>query len=141
LFFGPEPVEGVSDIQVCVFNVKKRSWKAGIQISVEVGHAQLDHLRQLIRLADRITEVLLPLAPGDRPPYEARVGDLFAQAVAWCKLDLCLAVGLTQEHQRIHATEFVSELDRFVVERTEYVETYILSELDLTPDRPSSSSF
>ena len=41
LFFGPESVEGKPDVQACVFNVKKRSWKAGIQVSVEMSTDQL----------------------------------------------------------------------------------------------------
>ena len=137
LFFGPEPVEGVSGIQACVFNVKKRSWKAGIQVSVELTHGQLSHLLHELRITDRVAEALMACSPEARAAYQARVPDLFAQAVAWCKLDLCMAAGLTQEHQRIPAAEFVSELDRSVVDRTQYVATYILSELDVAPDYPS----
>ena len=141
LFFGPEPVEGPSDIQSCVFNVKKRSWKAGIQVSVEITREQLTHLRDKIRLIDRIAEVLTSLASEERPAYQERMGDLFAQAVAWCKLDLRLRAGLTQESQRIPAADFVPELDQSVVDRAEYVVAYVLTELDLVPDRPSSASF
>ena len=137
LFFGPEPVEGVSNVQACVFNVKKRSWKAGTQVSVEVTLEQLERLRHKMRLRNRIEEILTALAPEERQAYEERVGDLFAQAVAWCKLDLRLQAGLTQENQRIPACDFVPELDQCVVSRTEHVAAYILSELDLVPDRSS----
>lgn len=141
LFFGPEPVEGVSDVQACVFNVKKRSWKAGIQVSVEVTQEQLARLRDTMRLTDHIAAGLMTLVPEERPAYQERVFDLFAQAVAWCKLDLCLAAGLIQKNQRIQATDFVPELDQSALNRTEYVTAYILSELDLVPDRPAPSSF
>jgi hypothetical protein len=140
LFFGPEPVEEVSDVQACVFNVKKRSWKAGIQVSVEVTQEQLARLRDKMRLTDRMEAVLMGLASDERPAYQERVVDLFAQAVAWCKLDLCLAAGLAQENQRIQATDFVPELDQSAVGRTEYVISYVLTELDLLPDHPSPSS-
>ncbi len=140
LFFGPEPVEQESGVQACVFNVKKRSWKAGVQISVEIGPDQLARLRHEVRLADRVAEGLMTLAPDERPAYHERAGDLFAQAVAWCKLDLCLQAGLAQENQRIQAADFVPELDQSVVARAEYVVTYVLTELDLVPDHPSHSS-
>jgi hypothetical protein len=140
LFFGPEPVEQESGVQACVFNVKKRSWKAGIQISVEIKPEQLARLRHEVQLTDRLAEGLRTLAPDERPAYHERAGDLFAQAVAWCKLDLRLRAGLTQENQRIPASDFVPELDDSVVARAEYVVTYVLTELDIVPDHPSHSS-
>lgn len=140
LFFGPEPVEGAPDTQACVFNVKKRSWKAGVQVSVEIGIDQLSAIRQRIRLTERLTPVFSTLPPDERPLYEGRAVDLFAQAVSWCKLDLRLQSGLTQECRRILADESVPELDQAVAARTEYVIAYIFTELDLAPDRPSSSS-
>ena len=140
LFFGPEPVDGESGVQACVFNVKKRSWKAGVQIAVEIGHEQLARLRHKVRLADRIAEVLMTLPPEERPAYENRVEDLFAQTVSWCKLDLRLQAGLTQENQRIRAADLIPELDQSVVVRAEHVVAYVLTELDLVPDHPSPSS-
>lgn len=140
LFFGPEPVEQESGVQACVFNVKKRSWKAGIQISVEIRPEQLARLRHEVQLTDRLAEGLMTLAPEERPAYHERAGDLFAQAVAWCKLDLRLRAGLAQENQRIPASDFVPELDDSVVDRAEYVVTYVLTELDIVPDHPSHSS-
>jgi hypothetical protein len=140
LFFGPEPVEGEPDSLACVFNVKKRSWKAGVQVSVEIGMDQLSALRHKIRLTDRLTQILTALPSEERPLYEGRVADLFAQAVSRCKLDLRLQSGLTPENQRILANELAMELDKTVIARSEYVVAYVLTELDLAPDRPSPSS-
>jgi hypothetical protein len=140
LFFGPESVEKEDGVQACIFNVKKRSWKAGVQVSVEIGSEQLANLRHKVRLADRLAEILMVLSPDERAAYQARAEDLFVQSVTWCKLDLCLRAGLTQENQRISAVDFVSELDRSVVARTEYVMAYIVTELDVVPDRSSPSS-
>lgn len=140
LFFGPEPVEKEAGVQACTFNVKKRSWKAGVQVSVEIGSEQLANLRHKVRLVDRLAEVLMMLSPDERPAYQERAEDLFVQSVTWCKLDLGLRAGLTQENQRISAVDFVSELDRAVVARTEYVIAYIMTELDVVPDRSSPSS-
>ena len=140
LFFGPEPSEEGPDTLVCVFNVKKRSWKAGIQVAIEIDRQQLSAIRQQIGLDDRLAALFSTLGPDERPAYEARVPDFFAQAVSRCKLDLRLQSGLTQENQRIPAAELVPELARSVNARREYVVTYILTELDLAPDRASPSS-
>lgn len=140
LFFGPESVEKEAGGQACTFNVKKRSWKAGVQVSVEIGSEQLANLRHKVRLVDRLAEVLMMLSPDERPAYQERAEELFVQSVTWCKLDLGLRAGLTQENQRISAVDFVSELDRSVVARTEYVIAYIMTELDIVPDHPSPSS-
>ena len=141
LFFGPESVEGETDVLACVFNVKKRSWKAGVQVSVEVARAHLARLSEEVRLADRIAEALSSLETDVREASYMRVDDLFAQAVAWCKLDLCLAAGLAQQNQRISAADLGPELSQSVAARAEYVITYILTELDLINDRQSPASF
>ncbi|CUS33739.1 hypothetical protein [Candidatus Nitrospira nitrificans] len=139
-FFGPEPVEGRPDVLACVFNVKKRSWKAGIQISVEMSTDQLAGLQQKMRLADRLAKSLMALDPQERPHYQERMADCFAQAVCWCKLDLRLQAGMAQESQRIQADELAIELDREAGNRVDYVLAYILGELDLAPDRSLPSS-
>src|SRR5580765_2733873 len=44
LFVGPQPVEGRPFTCSCVFNVKKRSWKGGIQVAVAITQSQIDTL-------------------------------------------------------------------------------------------------
>jgi hypothetical protein len=107
---------------------------------VEIGTGQLSAIRQRIRLTERLAQIFLTLAPDERPTYEGRLADLFAQAVTRCKLDLRLQSGLSQENQRIQADELVPELDQAVNVRAEYVVAYVLTELDLAPSRPSPSS-
>lgn len=133
LFFGPEPVGDSPATQSCVFNVKKRSWKAGVQVSVDIKTDQLAALQDAIRHSGPITQALAPLSNDDRAVAAARIPDLAAQAIAWCKLDLRLATGLPQENQRITEKELVTELNQSVLTRQEYVTTYILTELDLLP--------
>lgn len=133
LFFGPEPVDGDPTTQTCVFNVKKRSWKAGIQVSVDIGTDQLVALQETMRQTAPITRALEQLSDEDRTDAATRIPDLAAQAIAWCKLDLRLAIGLPQENQRIPGDEFVAELNQVIPTRQEYVVTYILTELDLMP--------
>jgi hypothetical protein len=139
-FFGPEPVEGQRDVLACVFNVKKRSWKAGIQVSVEMSIDQLSVLRQKLHLADRLAKSVTALDPHERAHYQERIADCFAQAVCWCKLDLRLQAGVAQENQRIQADELTIELVQEASNRVDYVLAYILGELDLVPDRSVPSS-
>ncbi|MCP9447006.1 MAG: hypothetical protein NNA22_05465 [Nitrospira sp.] len=139
LFFGPEPVDGSTEVLACVFNVKKRSWKAGIQVSVEVILEQVARLRYELRLMDRLSEALLAIAPEERSACERRIEDLFVQAVAWCKLALGMEAGLTQENRCVPAAAFVSELDRLVRERRADVVAYVASELGLVIDLSSPS--
>jgi len=140
LFFGPEPVEDRPDVVACVFNVKKRSWKAGIQVSVEVTTRQLSDLQQKLQIINRISPALKTLEEADRPNAEIRVPDLLAQAVSWCKLDLRLDSGLSHDTQRIAADELMPELNEAATARHEYVVSYILSELDVLPNLSSPSS-
>jgi hypothetical protein len=139
-FFGPEPVEGRPDVLACVFNVKKRSWKAGIQISVEMRTDQLSVLRQRMRLDDRLAKSMTTLDPQERPHYQERIADCFAQAVCWCKLDLRLQAGVVQENQRIQVDELSIDLDQEANNRADDVLAYILGELDLTLDHSIPSS-
>ncbi|MBM4126861.1 MAG: hypothetical protein FJ247_05850 [Nitrospira sp.] len=141
LFFGPEPVEKEPGVLACVFNVKKRSWKAGIQVSVEIAQTHLARLGQEVRLADRIAGALTSFGTEAPGAYHARVDDLFAQAVTWCKLNLRLAAGLAQENQRIPAADLVQELNQAVAVRAEHVITYVLTELDLVNEPQSPASF
>lgn len=138
LFFGPEPVEQ-ADAVVCVFNVKKRSWKAGIQVAVEIGTSQLTALRRTIKVDDRLTASLKAVDPHEVSHYQERVTDVFAQAICRCKLDLRLRSGLVQKNQRMEADELMDELNEEVCARTEEILASIISELDLIQSCPSSS--
>ncbi len=131
-FFGPEPVEGKTDVLACVFNVKKRSWKAGIQVAVEVSSRQLSALERVVQLTDRLAKRLGAVEPDERSEYQERSGDLFVQAVCRWKLDLQLLPGLSQNSQRIPAEELIVELDQAASRHPEHLISYILHELGLT---------
>jgi hypothetical protein len=133
LFFGPETVEEQKGALHCVFNVKKRSWKAGIQVSVEVAKDQVTTLQDTLKLTDDLAQALASVAEAEQAEYVGRIPDLFVQAIAWCKLDLRLITGLPQENQRIGLYELAHELQQTAQARRAYVLSYILSELDLTP--------
>ncbi len=132
-FFGPEPVEGKTDVQACVFNVKKRSWKTGIQVVVEVNNRQLSILERTIQLTDRLAESLVAVELQERFDYQKRIGDVFVQAVCRWKLNLQLLRGLPQNNQRIPAEALIAELDQEISTHPEHPLSYILDELGLAP--------
>ncbi len=136
LFFGPEAVEDRPDTLACVFNVKKRSWKAGIQVAVELTTRQLAAMADRLQLTQRVAPSVSVLGAEARAHAEARVPELFAQAVAWCKLDLQLGRGLGPENIRLAAEGPDEPLDHAVQSRHEYVLAYILAELDLPTENP-----
>ena len=115
LFYGPEQVEEGRPIFRCIFNVKKRSWKSGIQVSVQVTETQVAQVRQSVAFESWLRGVLAAL------PEEERA----------LKLDLAIEAGLSQEHRSFGIGEFVDALSRAVAERADRLKTQVLIELDL----------
>ena len=58
LFYGPETFAGVSEAMHCVFNVKKRSWKGGVQVDIVVGRSQIQRLENSLGFQSWIDELL-----------------------------------------------------------------------------------
>ena len=130
-FFGPDNVPGRPDVLECVFNVKKRSWKGGVQIGVELTEDQLKPLREDGQLDELIEMIRAKVEPEDFIGYERRARDLFVQQVCWTKLDLAIASGMTQDNQTIVADLWKEELQRQVLLRRDGIRQAILTELDL----------
>lgn len=139
LFFGPEPVEGKPSTQYCVYNVKKRSWKGGIQVAVEVSRDQLDEIAKTLRYPDSVAKAWSRLPVDDQPSYGSRANEYYTQAVCWCKLDLMLQSGITQENQCLAADILRAELRDAAIKRAGYITSYILDELDLPPGNAAAS--
>jgi hypothetical protein len=131
LFVGPQPVEGRPFTSSCVFNVKKRSWKGGIQVAVVLTQSQIDTLSKDIDFSRWLALALIDLADEARLSDQARAHELFIQAVCWCKLDLALQSGITQENQCLADDIWISEVRDTVIKRTNFITSYIASELDL----------
>jgi hypothetical protein len=131
LFFGPEPVAGSPPRVRCVFNVKKRSWKGGVQVAVEMEEAQVARLRRAMAFDDWLATALAGVPDAERGAYHSRAQDHFVQAVCSLKLDLATEAGLTQENQTISAGALVDEVDRTALQHTERITNGILVELDL----------
>lgn len=130
-FFGPEPVEGQADVLACVFNVKKRSWKAGVQVAVEISNSQLLAIERTIQWRDRLAKSLVAVEPQERTDYHERSGDVFVQTVCRKKLDLRLLFGLAQNNRRILSEELIAELDQAISKHPDQLISSILDELGL----------
>jgi hypothetical protein len=133
LFVGPQPVKGNPFTSSCVFNVKKRSWKGGVQVAIDITQSQIDRLSTDVDFPRWLALALADLADADRVFQQERSHELFIQAVCWCKLDLALQSGITQENQCLAADTWIAEVRETVIKRTNFITSYIAAELDLAP--------
>ena len=136
LFVGPQPVEGKPFTQSTVYNVKKRSWKGGIQVAVELNQSQVDGLSRVIGFSEWLEQALAAAPQEERAAYRDRAQELLVQALAWCKLDLLLQSGITQKNQCLTADTFVAELDGIVPKKRDFIASHVAAELDLLPHDP-----
>lgn len=139
LFVGPQPVEGRPFTFSCVFNVKKRSWKGGIQVAVAITQSQIDTLSTELDFSRWLTLALIDLPEEDRTSHRERAHELFIQAVCWCKLDVLLQSGITQENQCLAEDTAIAEVRDSVIGRTSFITSFIASELDLVPGDATAS--
>ncbi len=131
LFYGPEPVDGDPPRAQCVFNVKKRSWRSGVQVAVEVTAEQMTRAGQAVELDRWLPQALASVPEDERDDYETRAQDLFAQAICALKLHLAIEAGIPQENQCLASNHLTTELDGVVTDRVAQVKSRVLDELDL----------
>jgi hypothetical protein len=131
LFVGPQPVEGRPFTSSCVFNVKKRSWKGGIQVAVVLTQSQIDTLSTDVDFSRWLAMALADLEDEARLSHQKRAYELFTQAVCWCKLDLALQSGIVQENQSLEDDTWNAAISDAVIKRTNFIMSYVASELDL----------
>ena len=62
--------------------------------------------------------------------------DLLVQALSWCKLDLLLQSGITQQNQCLTTDTFVAELNGLAAKKRDFISSHVASELDLLPHDP-----
>jgi len=130
-FFGPEAAPDRPGVVRCVFNVKKRSWKGGVQVTVELTAAQRERIRDRGQLGELIEMIRARVEPEAFAEYELRVRDLFVQQVCRAKLDLAIRAGIAQENQTIPAEAFQPELDELARAKGDTIRQAILTELDV----------
>ncbi len=131
LFYGPEPVEGKPDVVHCVFNVKKRSWKGGVQVSVELDDRQVARARDLVVFEGWLDDRLAALGSEEREDTRRRAHDCFVQALCAQKLDLAIAKGIMQENHTIPAAAHAADFEARLREHRSTVTRYVADELDL----------
>ena len=130
-FYGPESSEDRPGLLCCTFNVKKRSWKGGVQIAVEVEERQVAQARDAVAFEAWLARILSTLLDAERSDYDSRARDLFVQHLCALKLDLAIGAGLKQESSRVTAGSLTMELDEAVPEQKERLLSRVLTELDL----------
>ncbi|HZC68412.1 MAG TPA: hypothetical protein VE201_07345 [Nitrospirales bacterium] len=130
-FFGPEEAPDRPGVVRCVFNVKKRSWKGGVQVTVELAVTQLERIRDRGQLGELIEMIRAKVEPDAFAEYELRASDLFTQQVCWAKLDLAIRAGITQENQMIPAESFQPKMDELARAKADAIRQAILTELDV----------
>jgi hypothetical protein len=135
LFFGPERAGNREDNVRCVFNVKRRSWKGGVQVSVDISHSQLQRIRSICGFAAWSADSLKGTSAEERAMLLQRMEDAFTQSVCARKLDLALASGIDQRSQTIAAETWVHELDGIADKDGKEILSSLHAELDL-PDPP-----
>ena len=136
LFYGPEWDKSDSEVLYCVFNVKKRSWKGGVQIVVEITQAQLSQIQEAFNFDQWLRKSLKHLPEIERQDYLGRGQDIFVQQICLLKLQLAINVGITQENGRASKDFLVKELDEALEKEESALKGEVLQELDV--DSPDS---
>ncbi|WP_447978889.1 hypothetical protein [Candidatus Nitrospira bockiana] len=131
LFYGPDPVEEDPSRVLCVFNVKKRSWKGGVQVAVEVHEGQLSRLRVRLGFDPWLHALLASVPEAERDHYATRAQESFVQEVSAVKLSLALESDFPQESTRLDADLLGDELERAVMEGEGRIKTKVRADLDL----------
>ena len=138
LFFGPDKAGEDDRHWRCVFNVKKRSWKGGVQVSVDVSSAQVERLLAASQVASWTSDILAKTPPDERSALHQRIEEVFIQTLCGRKLDLALQSGLEQQNQEIPAQALMEELDHLACTEREQLFVSLRTELDL--DDPFQST-
>ncbi len=130
-FFGPDLVGQSDEMWRCVFNVKKRSWKGGVQVSVDISQRQVERIRGALHFPTWLAEALKQVPDDDRSNLAQRINEVFIQILCGRKLQLALESGLGQESQAIPAHAMISELDGVAQSEREHILSSLRTELDL----------
>ena len=131
LFYGPEYIEGNPKTIHCVFNVKKRSWKGGVQIVVDVDQLQFRRIEKSCQFDEWLDDILAQIPAEYRSECTERAKDLFAQQVCLMKLQQGIQQGIRQENTKLESGKLVSELEEATTQQAEYIKRQVLTELDV----------
>ena len=138
LFYGPERVDTTPRTIQCVFNVKKRSWKGGVQIAVVIEESQLTCVGKSLQFDAWLEAILAQVPQNEHADYTLRAHDLLAQQVCYLKLQLGIEHGIRQENSQLDSQTFVQELDDVIAQDATTIKNQILVELDIDSGKESS---
>lgn len=131
LFYGPEAIEGASDTIHCVFNVKKRSWKGGVQVGILIERHQIQLLEKKLAFQSWLEEHLQVIPSDEREDYLKLGYDLFIQFICFHKLETFIRKGIKQENVQVSAGFLTSETDEAIQREAEKIKQQIMVELDI----------
>ena len=131
LFYGPETVEGASDTIHCVFNVKKRSWKGGVQVGIVVEKSQIQQLEDTLAFQPWIEDCLRKIPGDERDNYQKQGYDLFIQFICFHKLEIYILKGIKQENTLVASDVLIPETDEVIQREAEKIKQQIIVELDI----------
>ena len=131
LFYGPETIEGGSDTIHCVFNVKKRSWKGGVQVGILIERKQIQRLEKKLAFQSWIEEHLQVIPSDEREDYLKLGYDLFIQFICFHKLETFIRQGIKQENVQVSADFLISETDEAIQREAQKIKQQIMVELDI----------
>ncbi len=131
LFYGPEAIEGISDTIHCVFNVKKRSWKGGVQVDIVVENQQIQQLQAGLVFQPWIEEHLREVPFDQHEDFLKKGYDLFIQFICFHKLEAYIQQGIKQENTQVPGDVLMTQTDEVVYREAENIKQQILVELDL----------
>jgi len=131
LFFGPEVRDTSPDIVYCVFNVKKRSWKGGIQIVVEMTQDQVARCQQILQFEPWLRNALRHLPCEEYDEYVQRGRTVCLQSLCQIKLQLAIHEGLKQETTLLSHDSLSHALERAIGRSGPSFKEHLLAELDV----------
>ena len=131
LFYGPEYLESSPKTIQCVFNVKKRSWKGGVQIVVDLDEIQFMRVGKSLQFDEWLEDILTQIPVGSQSECSERAKDLFAQQLCFLKLQQAILQGIRQENIKIEREMLVKELDEATTREADHIKSQVLTELDV----------
>ncbi|MEX5214264.1 MAG: hypothetical protein NW703_08875 [Nitrospiraceae bacterium] len=131
LFYGPDLAVGDGSRLHCVFNVKKRSWKAGIQVAVELSADLIADLNRRLSFDSWLESVLGSMDNDARREYRHRAQDLLVVHACTRKLTAALNNGLPQENTTLSIGPVDDDLPTVLGELSAAIKQQVLVELDL----------
>ncbi len=131
LFYGPETCEGAADTIHCVFNVKKRSWKGGVQVGIVLERNQIRRLEEQLEFQPWLEGHLDGVPRDEREDFLKTGNELFTQFICFHKLGIYIQQGIQQENTQVAGGSLISETDEAVQREAEQIKQQIIVELDV----------